>query len=99
MAVDGVYNVEMKTQMGTRPGKLTLKTEGSSLSGTLSAEEGDSPFEGGTVSGGAVEFSVEVTTPMGKIQLGFKGTVSDDTISGQVQAGNFGSFPFEGKRA
>jgi len=99
MAVDGTYNIGVDTPMGNRAGKLTRKTDGGSLSGKYTAEEGESTFQDGTVSGEEVEFSVQVSSPMGKFNLGFKGTVSGDAISGQVQAGEFGSFPFKGTRA
>ena len=99
MVVDGSYDLELNTQMGKRTGKLTLKTDGSSLSGNLVAEGNESSFTGGTVSGEEISFVVQLSTPMGQIGLGFKGTVSGDAISGQVQAGDFGSFPFNGTRA
>ena len=99
MAVDGTYNINLETPMGNRPGKLTLKTDGGSLSGTFAAEEGENTVTGGTVSGEEIAFSVQVSTPMGQIKLDFKGAVSGDAISGQVQAGQFGSFPFKGTRA
>jgi hypothetical protein len=41
---------------------------------------------------------VEVNTPMGQINLNFNGSVSDNSISGQVQTGQFGSFPNKGTR-
>ena len=99
MAVDGTYNIGVDTPMGTRTGKLTLKTDGGSLSGTYTTEEGENSFQDGTVSGEEVEFSVQISTPMGKFNLGFKGTVSGDAISGQVQLGDFGSSTFKGTRA
>jgi hypothetical protein len=99
MAVDGTYNINLETPMGNRPGKLTLKTDGGSLSGTFTAEGAENTFTGGTVSGEEIAFSVQVSTPMGQITLNFKGTVSGDAISGQVQAGEFGSFPLNGTRA
>lgn len=99
MAVDGTYNIEIETPMGNRPGKLTLKAKGKELSGSLAAEEGQQSFTGGTVSGNEIAFSTEVTTPMGKIKLGFKGKVTGNEISGQVQAGDFGSSPFKGTKA
>jgi hypothetical protein len=99
MAIDGTYNIEIDTPMGSRPGKLTLKTKGKELSGSLAAEEGQQSFTGGTVSGNEFAFSTELTTPMGKITLGFKGKVAGNEISGQVQAGEFGSSSFKGKKA
>jgi len=99
MAVDGTYNLELDTPMGKRTSKLTLKTDGDSLSGTHSDEMGEQSFTDGTVSGDDFTFSTKVSSPMGEFQLSFKGTVSGDAISGEVQAGQFGSFPFKGTRA
>ena len=99
MAVDGTYNIEVTTQRGVRPSKLTLKTDGDSLSGTYGGQQGEQPFSGGTVSGNDLSWSVKMSGPMGEMQLNFKGTVSGDEISGEVQMGNFGSGAFKGKRA
>lgn len=99
MAVDGTYNIEMETPMGTRPGKLTLKTDGNSLSGTFSGAQGEQSFTGGTVDGDAVAWSTVMSGAMGEVKLDFKGTVSGDEISGQVQLGSFGSATFKGTRA
>ena len=99
MAVDGTYNVEMVTQRGTRPGKLTLKADGGSLSGTYSTERGEQLFSGGTVSGEEVAWSISMSGPMGEIKMDFKGTVKGDEISGQVQFGSMGSGTFKGTRA
>ena len=100
MAVDGTYDIEMETPMGNRPGKVTLKTDGASLSGTYSTGQmGEQSFSGGTVSGDDVAWSISVSGGMGQMQLDFKGTVSGDDISGTVQLGSYGSATFKGKRA
>ena len=99
MAVDGTYNIEVETPMGTRPSKLTLKSNGGSLSGTHSSEMGEQSFQDGTVNGDEFAFSVTMSSPMGEMKLDFRGTVSGDTVSGQVQAGAFGSSPFKGTLA
>ncbi len=98
MAVDGTYNIELESPMGKRTGKLMLKTEGNTLSGSYTGERGEQTFEGGTVDGDNVAWTIQVSGPMGQIQLDFKGTVSGDEISGQVQLGAYGSATFKGKR-
>ena len=98
MAVDGTYNIDTESPMGKQSGKLTLKTDGSSLSGSISGAQGEQAFEGGTVSGDNVEWSVQINGPMGQMKLDFKGAVSGDEISGQVQLGSFGSATFKGTR-
>ena len=98
MAVTGTYNIQIETPMGTMPGKLTLQSDGGSLSGSMSADIGEQSFQGGTVSGEGFTFSVTVNTPMGAMKLDFTGTVSGDAISGQVQT-SFGAIAYKGTRA
>ena len=98
MAVDGTYNIEISTQMGKRSGKLTLKTDGNALSGSYAGEQGEQAFDGGTVSGDEFAWTMQVSGPMGQMKLDFKGAVSGDQISGQVQLGSFGSAAFSGTR-
>ena len=99
MAVDGTYNIELQTQMGNRPGKITLKADGDSLSGTYNTERGDQEFSGGTVSGDDVAWTVSMSGPQGQMNLDFKAKVTGDEISGTVQLGTFGSATFKGTRA
>ena len=99
MAVDGTYNIDIESPMGKQSAKLTLKADGGSLSGSVAGPQGEQAFEGGTVSGDNVEWSVQISGPMGQMKLDFKGTVSGDEMSGQVQLGSFGSASFKGKRA
>jgi len=99
MAVDGTYKIELDTPHGKRSNKLTLKTDGNSLSGSYSGDLGEQTFDGGTVNADEVTFSIQVSGPMGQVTLDFKGVVSGDEISGQVQLGSFGSSDFKGTRA
>ena len=100
MAVDGTYSIEVETPMGNRPGKLTLKADGDSLSGTYDGGMGgEQAFSGGTVSGDEAAWTISVSGPMGQMKLEFKAKVTGDDISGQVQLGSFGSGTFKGKRA
>ena len=100
MAVDGTYNIEVQTPMGNRPGKLTLKADGDSLSGSYDGGMGgEQAFSGGTVSGDEATWSISVSGPMGQMKLDFKVTVTGDDVSGQVQLGSFGTGNIKGKRA
>ena len=100
MAIDGTYNIEVQTPMGNQPGKLTLKADGDSLSGTFDGGMGgEQAISGGTVTGDEATWSTTVTGPMGQIKLDFKVAVDGDNISGQVQLGSFGSGNITGKRA
>ena len=98
MAVDGTYNMEIDTPMGKQTSKLTLKTDGNALSGTMESAFGTMEFSGGAVSGDEVAWVMEVSGPMGSMKLEHKGTVTGDDISGEVKVGDFGTSPFKGTR-
>jgi len=96
MSIDGTYDLEINTPIGTRTATLILQTDSNYLGGTLSDEQGENKFTNGTVSGKEFSFTVQVNTPMGNINLKFNGSVSDDSISGEMQTDQFGSFTFKG---
>lgn len=99
MAVDGTYNIEIETPMGKMTDKLTLKTAGTKLSGTIQSQFGTNSFSGGTVKGNEVSWNMEISGPMGQMKLAYKGKVTGNNISGEVKAGDFGTSTFKGKKA
>ena len=99
VGVDGIYTIEINSPVGTRTGNLLLKTDGNSLKGTLSEEQGEHTVEEGKVTENDFSFNVRAGTPMGDIILSFKGSVNGDNVSGDVQIGDFGSFGFKGSRS
>lgn len=99
MAVDGTYEIEISTPMGAQKGKLIIKTEGDKASGSMeNSMMGTQEFSGGTVNGDEVSWTMEVNSPFGNMTLEHKTKVSGDDITGEVKAGNFGTFPLTGKR-
>jgi hypothetical protein len=84
--------------MGAQKVKLTLKAEGTTLTGTQEGAQGGGPIENGKVDGNNVSWSTKITSPM-PMTLETTGTVDGNKISGNVKAGAFGSFPFSGERA
>ncbi len=99
MAVDGTYNITLKTPMGDRPAKLTLAAAGAGLTGTFGGEQGSTDLQEGSVSGDDVKFFTMFTGAMGEMKLDFSGKVDGDKIGGTVQFGAFGSGAWEGTRA
>lgn len=98
MAVDGNWNLTMTTPMGERQATLSLKQAGGALTGTQGADGNTAEIFDGTVSGDAVNWKVSITNPM-PLTLEFIGTVSGDSMSGEMGIGPMGSFPFNGVRA
>lgn len=98
MAVDGNWNLTMTTPMGERQATLSLKQAGGALTGTQDADGNTAEIFDGTVSGDAVNWKVSITNPM-PLTLEFIGTISGDSMSGEMGIGPMGSFPFNGVRA
>ena len=98
MAVDGNWNLTMTTPMGDRQATLSLQSSGSMLTGTQGADGNSGEIFDGTVNGNNVSWKVSITNPM-PLTLEFTGTVSGDSINGEMGIGPMGSFPFTGARA
>jgi hypothetical protein len=97
MSVDGTYKIEIDTPIGKQEGNLILKEADGKLTGRVEASLGQKDFTG-TVKGPDVAWSMELSTPLGKMKLDFKGTVSGSVISGEVKAGSFGTSAFNGSK-
>jgi len=98
MAADGNWNLTMTTPMGERQATLSLKTSGSTLTGTQGVDGNSGEIFDGTVNGDDVSWKVSITNPM-PLTLEFTGKVSGDSMSGEMGIGPMGSFPFTGVRA
>jgi hypothetical protein len=98
MSVDGSWNLTMETPMGERTATLDVTSAGGALTGTQSADGNSAEIFDGTVNGSDVAWKVSITTPM-PMTLEYTATVDGDGMSGQMQIGVFGSFPFSGTRA
>ena len=98
MSVDGTYQVTTDTPMGKMESKLTLKTDGDSLSGiSATAMMGTVEFSGGNVDGNSFTFKMTLNTPMGQMEMTNNGSVDGDNISGEVQT-SMGNMKYSGVR-
>ncbi len=97
MAIDGTYDILVKTLKGRQEGRLVFDTDGSTLTGA--SDSGGEVVEilDGNVDGNEFQFKVKQKTPIGRLSIKFKGTVDGDKISGKVKT-PFGPSPFEGAR-
>jgi hypothetical protein len=97
MAADGKWEITINSPMGAVKAMLDLATDGSTLTGTQTAQQGSGPLENGKVDGNTITWSAKISSPM-PMTLDFAGAVDGDKLSGSVKAGSFGSFPFSGAR-
>lgn len=96
-AIDGDWNITVNSPMGKQESKMSLQANGSELTGTASAQGQSQPISNGKIDGDNVSWSASITTPF-PMTLEFSGTLSGDSMSGNVKAGAFGSFPWTGTK-
>ena len=94
--VDGTYDVTVKSPLGDQKSTLTVKSDGSSFTGTNAGAMGSNDISG-QVDGNTLTWKQEMTVPM-PMTLDMKVTIDGDTVNGTVGAGAFGSFPLTGSR-
>jgi hypothetical protein len=92
----GSWQLTLQTPQGNQSVDLTLAQTGNALSGDLLSPMGSVPVTG-TATGDTVAVTAKIEAM--NIELGLNGKVVADTIEGTVKFGDFGEFPFTGKRA
>jgi hypothetical protein len=95
--VQGKWNITIKTPMGDKSGVLELKTEGTTLTGSLSDAEHHAAISNGKVEGNKLSWSAQITKPM-RMSFKFTATVEADRISGAAKH-LLGKATFTGTRA
>jgi hypothetical protein len=92
---------ELTTQ-GTPQGDMTADAtfvqDGDKIKFTMAGPGGFEMAGEGLVKGQDVEWAVIISTPQGDFTLTYKGKVDGETMTGEVIAGDFGSFPFIAKK-
>ena len=96
-AVDGQWDVTIKSPMGDQKAVLTVNSDGSSFSGQMSGGLGAMDIASGTVDGDTLSWGMDITVPM-PMHLDATATVSGDAMTGEVKAGAFGSMGLSGTR-
>jgi hypothetical protein len=85
MAVDGNFDVEVKTPVGLQSGSLTLAAQGDQLTGQLVTPKGTSEITEGAVTGDHVSFTAKIKTPMGRMRAHIEGDVDGDRFVGTAK--------------
>jgi hypothetical protein len=96
-AVDGDWDVTVKSPMGDQKSVMTVTSDGGSFSGQMAGAMGTMAIDNGTVDGNTLSWKMNMTVPM-PMTLECSATVDGDAISGEVKAGAFGSMGLSGAR-
>lgn len=98
--VAGVWELTTQgTPQGDMTADATFVQEVEKVKFTMSGPGGFEMAGEGTVKGQDIEWTVVISMPQGgDFSLTYKGKVDGETMTGEVQAGDFGSFPFTAKK-
>jgi hypothetical protein len=96
--VTGDWEITLTTPQGATTVNLTLAQDGEKVTGKLDSPMGSVPIAG-TNTAGTMALMAHVDLQGNAIDLGLNGKAESDAMSGVVKIGDFGEFPFTGKRA
>ena len=94
----GSWDLSMTTPQGATTVGLTLALAGDKVSGEMSSPLGAVPVAG-TATATDVKVTADVNIQGMALTFTIDGKVAGDTMDGTVKIGDFGEFPFTGKRA
>ena len=86
------------TPQGDMTGDATFVQENDKIKFSMAGPGGFEMAGEGTVKGQDLEWVVVISTPQGDFSLTYKGKVEGEAMTGDCQAGDFGSFPFTAKK-
>ena len=90
--ITGAWDMVTQTPNGDMPGEATFTQEKETVKVAMTGPQG-MPLSGeGTIKEGVVQWSVTISGSNGDFTIYFKGKVDGEKISGEVQAGDFGTF-------
>lgn len=94
----GDWELSIQTPQDANTVNLSLQQDGDKLTGMLSSRMGTVPITG-TSANGVIALTARIDFQGNVLQLGLDGKVEGDSLNGTVKFGDFGEFPFTGKRA
>jgi len=96
--IAGVWEMTTQTPQGDMTSEATFVQENDRIKFTATGFQGMEMTGEGTVKGQEVEWTVIISTPQGDFSLTYKGKAEGETMSGDVTAGDFGTFPWTAKK-
>jgi hypothetical protein len=95
--ISGAWAMTVQTPQGDMPSDATFTQDKEVLKVSMAGPQGTMSGEG-TIKEGAVQWTMTINTPQGDFTLSFTGKVTGDTMSGEVQLGDFGTATWSAKR-
>jgi predicted Zn-dependent peptidase len=98
IAINGTWKIIANSPQGEMPLTAVLRNEGGQISGTVESQLGQTPIVSGRVIGNEVSFKVKIDAQGNQLEINFSGTISGETMKGQVSSAAFPNIEFTGKK-
>jgi hypothetical protein len=95
--VAGVWELTMQTPQGEMTRDATFTQEKDAIKVTMEGPMGEMKGEG-TVKENEIQWTMTISTPNGDFALVFKAKIDGETMSGEIQMGDFGTSTFSAKK-
>lgn len=96
--VGGIWDINVNSPQGQQQVVLTTTQAGATFSGSMATQMGNSEIAGGQVEGRRLSWTSTLSMGGQSITLRYTAEVDGTRMTGTVQAGDFGSFPFTGEK-
>ncbi len=97
--VTGDWDVTVNSPQGANTTLVTLKQDGEKVSGIFKSQQGQLPFEGGTLTGSDLTFTFTITMQGAQIPITLTGKVEGATMTGKADFGGFAQGDWTAKRS
>ncbi len=96
----GLWSYTAETPQGANSGKINLKKDGDSFSGTITSSFSDKEYElkDTSVEGNKLSFYYMANVGGNSLKVEIAVSINDDSFEGTMTAGQFGSFPIKGTK-
>jgi hypothetical protein len=96
--VAGIWALTMQTPQGEMTMDATFIQDKEAIKVSMMSPMGTEMKGEGTIKGLELQWSMAISTPQGDFTLGFKAKLDGETMTGEVQMGDFGSSTFSAKK-
>jgi hypothetical protein len=97
--VNGDWDVTITSPQGPSTTLVTFKQDGEKISGIFKSDQGQLPFEGGTLTGSDLKFTFTITTQGMQLPITLTGKVDGAAMTGKADFGGFAEGDWTAKRS
>jgi hypothetical protein len=96
--VAGIWVMTMQTPQGEMTMDATFTQEKEAIKVSMMSPMGTEMKGEGTIKEQELQWTMAISTPNGEFNLGFKAKLDGDTMTGEVQMGDFGTSTFSAQK-